>query len=386
MASRQTQSEGFIPSARELAREVLVNGPLSRAELGRRLSLSPASLTRLARVLGEAGFVVERDEPGAGGRGRPVRPLDVRMDLGVVVGVKLTGEAATVVATDLRARVLRRVKRTLVDHAPEAVATLVCDLVDEAASGDHVLAVGVGLGGLVGGEGMVRRAPFLGWTDVPLGALLGARFGARGGLLTVIENDLVALTRAEHWFGAARGLHDVAVVTIGAGVGYGLVIDDRVVSRAEAGVGPAAHIPLDPEGPLCARGHRGCATAMLTTGAITAEFGRRLGRPVGYDEVLSRARDGQADAVAVVRASGAALGRLLAIVADLTSVGAIVVSGEGIGLLDVAGDDVRDVLAEGRDPLAPPVHLIPDASGFDEWARAAAVSAISTLVLGPVGR
>ncbi|PSL37393.1 putative NBD/HSP70 family sugar kinase [Labedella gwakjiensis] len=373
----QVTTEGLIPSARELAREILIHGPVSRAELGRRLDLSPASLTRLTKTLTDVGFVVEGEEVGDRSLGRPVRPLDVRLDLGVVVGVKLTGDAATVVATDLRARVLRQVERPLGDHAPDAVVALLRDLVEEVAEGERILAVGVALGGLVDDRGVVRHAPYLEWVDVPLRDLLAQPDGPR----LVIENDLLALTRAEHWFGAGRGLRDFAVVTVGAGVGYGLVIDDRVVARRDSGVGLAGHIPLDPEGPVCAEGHVGCSTAMLTISGITEEVARRLGGPVTYAEVLSLAGDGDPEARAVVGASGVALGRLLALVANLTSVNDIVVSGEGIGLLDVVGDVVRSALDRDRDPLAAPVDLIADVSGFDEWARGAAASAIQSIVL-----
>lgn len=373
----QVSTEGLIPSARELARQILIHGPVSRAELARRLGLSPASLSRLTKTLTDAGFVVEGDELGDRALGRPVRPLDVRLDLGVVVGIKLTGDTATVVATDLRAHVLREVSRPLDGHDPSAVVALLQDLIDEVSRGERVLAVGVGVGGLVDASGAVTRAPYLGWRDVPLAAMLAAPDGAR----LVIENDVLALTRAVHWFGVGRGLRDVAIVTVGAGVGYGLVVDDRVVARPDTGVGLAGHIPLDPDGPVCERGHRGCATAMLTIPAITAEAGRRLGRAVDYAEVMALAAGGDVEAGPVVRASGRALGRLVALVANFTSVNDVVVSGEGVALLDAAGDAVTSALADDRDPLASPVRLIADVSGFDQWARAAAAAAIQSLVL-----
>jgi predicted NBD/HSP70 family sugar kinase/biotin operon repressor len=375
---QQIATDGLIPSARELARQILIHGPVSRAELGRTLGLSPASLSRLTKTLADAGFVVEADGPADRSLGRPVRPLDVRLDRGIVVGAKLTGDAVTVVATDLRARVLRQVERDIDDRSPETVARLLREVIDDISGEDRVLAIGVGIGGLVDAGGIVRHAGFLGWTDVPLRELLGLDDDTR----LVIENDVIALTRAVHWFGAGRGLRDVAVVTIGMGVGYGLVLDDRVVVRPDSGVGLAGHIPLDPGGWECDEGHTGCASAMLTIPGIVGEARRRLDRDVGYAELLDLAAGGDAAAEAIVAAAGAALGRMLALVANLTAVGDVVIAGDGVALYAAARERVSASLDADRRPLAGPVRIIADAAGFDEWARGAAASAIQSLVLG----
>ncbi|WP_243696117.1 ROK family transcriptional regulator [Labedella phragmitis] len=371
-------TDGLIPSARELARQILIHGPVSRAELGRTLGLSAASLSRLTKTLADAGFVVEADGPPDRSLGRPVRPLDVRLDLGIVVGAKLTGDAVTVVATDLRAHVLRQIERDLDDRSPGAVARVLRDVIEEISAGDRVLAVGIGLGGLIDAGGVVRRAAFLDWTDVPLRDLLGLGDDTR----LVIENDVIALTRGVHWFGVARGLRDLAVVTIGMGVGYGLVLDDRVVVRPDSGVGLAGHLPLDPGGWKCEEGHVGCASAMLTIPGIVGEASHRLERDVEYAELLELAAGGDPVATAVVLASGSALGRMLALVANLTAVGDVVIAGDGVALYAAAQDHVAGALRADRRPLAGPVRIIADAAGFDEWARGAAASAIQSLVLG----
>jgi predicted NBD/HSP70 family sugar kinase len=84
----------------------------------------------------------------------------------------------------------------------------------------QVTALGISIGGQVADHVIVSQAPFLHWTDVPLRDMVENATGVP----TVVENDLIALTEAEHWFGAGRGLDRFAVVTVGAGVGYGLVV------------------------------------------------------------------------------------------------------------------------------------------------------------------
>ncbi len=149
---------------------------------------------------------------------------------------------------------------------------------------------------------------------------------AATGIPTIIDNDLVAFTEYEHWFGAGRGLDRFAVVTLGAGVGYGLVIHDEIVRSDEFGIGLIGHWPLDPFGPVCSEGHRGCAKAILDrygdraigvagagqardlqrgarprrvgrTGGATASStmrGRGLGRAARGDRQSHHARDGGA--------------------------------------------------------------------------------------------
>jgi predicted NBD/HSP70 family sugar kinase len=364
-------------SARELARQVLIHGPISRADLGRRLGLSPASLTRLSKPFLDRGLFVEAPDLVQGATGRPARPLDVRSDARRFVGVKLSGDAAHAVLTDLRATAVAREERALDRHDPRAVVGVIGDLVETllAAAGPdlpRVSGLGVSVGGNVAEQRVVTRAPFLGWRDVALADLLEARLG----LPVDVENDVTALTTAEQWFGPARGRDAFAVVTVGAGVGYGLVMHDRVVTTPDTGLGLGGHLPLDPSGPLCVDGHRGCSTAMLSIPSICAQVGIALGREIGYDEVIELAAARHPLARSVTDAAGRSLGRMMGYIANLAMVDAIVLSGEGVGLWSVAGDTALAALAADRDPEASEVVVHVDDTGFDPWARGAAAVAI----------
>lgn len=382
-------------AARAVLREVLVHGPLERAEVGRRLALSPASLTRLSRPLLDAGLLVEQAGVTRAGAGRPARPLDVRPDARTFVGVKITAHDATAVLTDLRAGVLADARTDLPDRTVDGVVARVAALVREVANdagdtgdtgdagdaGGRALAgVGVTVGGRVQDRRVAADAMFLGWTDVPLAAHLEAALGVP----VRVENDVVALLVAEQWFGEVRGTGTFALVTIGAGIGYGLVAHGRPVTGPDTVLSPVAHGPLDPAGPPCALGHPGCATALLTTGEVGARVARAHGRPgvVGWAEVLEGARAGDPACAAEVDAAARGLGRLLAWVASTTGAEAVVVSGEGTGLLDVAGARVRAALDADRPPTATPVRLVVEAPDFVMWARGAAAVAIQDVLVG----
>lgn len=353
-----------------LARAVLIHGPLSRRELTSRLGLSPASLTRLAKPLLDSGLLVELDDVADGSVGRPSRPLDIAPDAGRFVGIKLTGDMLYAVGTDIRAEPFAEVERALPDPSPEAV---VSEIVSAVASlgPDGLVGVGVSLGGTVR-AGVVQRAAFLGWGEVDLAARLERELGVP----VAVENDLVALTEAERWFGAGRGLSGFVTITIGAGVGYGLVVDGRVVHTPDAAAGTGGHVPLDPYGPVCTSGHRGCAQAMLSAGSVAAQVSGALGRPVDYAETLRLAAEGEPAARAVVTDAGVALGRMIALAANLSLQSAVVLAGEGIGLYALVEDEVRAAIVSGRDADAAPIGIHVDDSGFRAWARGAAAVAI----------
>jgi predicted NBD/HSP70 family sugar kinase len=359
-------------SSRELAREVLIHGPISRAELGRRLGLSPASLTRLSKPFLDRGLFVDGPETIERSVGRPARPLDVRVDAQRYVGIKITGDEALGVATNLRADPLGTVSVELPSHSVDDVVGAIRQVVESLGGTDGLSAVGISIGGKVTDARVVARAPFLEWRDVDLGGLVSDDLG----LPVTVENDVVALVAAEHWFGVAKGLENFALITTGAGVGYGLVIHDRSVVTGDTGLGLGGHFPLDPTGPLCIDGHRGCSTAMLSIPSMCASARTGLGREVTYSELLQLATDGNPVASAVVDSAARALGRMIAATTNLTMVDTVVLSGEGIALTGVALDTIRAAVSADRDPDAAPVRLLVDASGFTAWARGAAASAI----------
>lgn len=361
-------------SERALAREVLIHGPIARSALTSRLGLSPASLTRLAKPFLDRGLLVELDDSADGSVGRPVRPLDIAPDLGLFAGVKFTGDAIHSVITGARAEVIAQDSRPLASQDPTDAAKQTAGILRELTN-SPLVGAGVALGGSVT-DGMVEYAPFLGWEGVEFAPLLKAQLGVP----VVVENDLIALAEAERWFGRGRGLPGFVVITIGAGVGYGLVANGEVVRTREAGLGLGGHIPLSEGGPVCVEGHRGCSQAMLTSGSISAQVSAALQRPVAYEEVLSLAAEGVPAAVAVVDAAAAALGRFIALAANLTFQPVIVLAGDGIGLVPLTEDLVRRAIAADRDPRSDPVVLSIDDSGFLAWARGAAAVAIQAAV------
>ncbi|MGY5057305.1 ROK family protein [Streptomyces sp. 900105755] len=369
---------------RSVAIEVLVNGPLSRTELARRLNLSQGSLTRLTKPLIESGLLVEAPWTGAPEtrQGRPSQPLAVVAESRSFLGFKITDEMVYAVVTSLRSDIVARLDRPLTGHDPKYVADLLADMTAELAAHHPAIAgIGIGVGGFVRENAVVGESPYLSWRDVPLAGLVQERTG----LPVVVENDVAALVEAETWFGAGRGLDRFVVLTIGAGIGYGLVLGGRRVPCAEEDRGFGRHWIIDPLGPLTPQGERGSAASLLTIPSIRYQVRAATGRDASYEEILAGAAAGEPMAARVVGEAGRALGTLLAQIANFVMPQKILLAGEGVGLMEVAGDTVREAVRAHRHPLAAPIGLETKVSDFHDWARGAAVLAIQVLVLGRAG-
>ncbi|MFF9803720.1 ROK family protein [Streptomyces coeruleorubidus] len=370
------------PGERAVAIEVLVHGPLSRTELARRLGLSAGSLTRLTKPLIESGLLVEVAEagvPAEARQGRPSTPLDVVADSWSFLGFKITEDMVYGVVTTLRSDIVARHDRPLTTHDPAEVADVLGEMTAELTR-DHprLAGIGIGVGGFVQDRAVVGESPFLLWRDVPLAELVEERTG----LPVVVENDVAALVEAETWFGAGRGLDRFVVLTIGAGIGYGLVLGGKRVPYAEEDRGFGRHWIVDRGGPLTPDGRRGSAVSLLTIPNIRYQVQAATGRDRTYEEILAAAAAGDPMPARVVAEAARALGTLVAQISNFVMPQKILLAGEGVGLMDVAGKTVEETVRDNRHPLAAPVELETKVSDFHDWARGAAVLAIKVLVLG----
>ncbi|MGW1029410.1 ROK family protein [Streptomyces sp. NPDC002577] len=378
-----TRTASWLPLSsgeRAVAIEALIHGPLSRTELARRLNLSAGSLTRLTKPLLESGLLVEEGATVTGTRqGRPSQPLDVVADSRYFAGFKITEDMVYGVVTTLRSEIVARHDRPLTTHEPEQVAALLEEMTAEFGRAFPRLAgVGIGVGGRARDRSVVAESVFLGWEDVPLAELVEARTG----LPVVVENDVAALIEAESWFGAGRGLERFAVLTIGAGIGYGLVLGGKLIRTPEDGRGIGRRWIVNPNGPLTPDGERGSAIALLTIPSICYQVRAALGRDVEYEEILALAAAGDPLTSRVLDESARGLGTLVAQIANFAMPQKILLAGEGVGLVDVAGPAIEETVLAHRHPLADPVVLETKVSDFHDWARGAAVLAIQVLVLG----
>ncbi|MGO4633360.1 ROK family protein [Streptomyces sp. 2RAF24] len=362
---------------------LLAEGPLSRVELARRTGLSSTAVTKAARPLIDDGYLYElppeRTAPGAG---RPVNPLAVSPDREFFVGVKVSPDHLFGAVCDLRAGIRVTARLPLADCRPDTVAAVFSALLDELLDNqpefrERTRHVGVAVSGDVDREcGLVRHSGLLGWSDVPLAALLTAATG----LAVTVENDVRALTVAEHWFGEGIGTGYFALVTIGAGIGSALVVNGELLRGAYGVSGEVGHICVDQTGPRCRCGANGCVEAFASTDAILRAVRDATGRPeLAFEEVVELAREGDPAAREAFARAGRAIGVGIATLVNLVGPERVVVSGEGLAAYDLFGRHIKDAFAAHAFGAASRCPLLLRPLPWEEWSRGAAAVAIQAL-------
>ncbi len=364
------------PHALAVTRHLLVHGPASRGHLGRNLTLSDASMSRVAQTLVRDGIVAETLDPQVG-LGRPRQILSANPAARNVVGVKLTADTAYGVACDLYGSVLGSAEARLPAPGPDGVVPVqgtvrvVSRLVQRLAKRlSRLDGVGVSVGGVVDDHVVVREGSFLGWLDVDLASPLQQALGAS----VVVTNDVTALAREQLWFGAGRTHSTFGLITVGAGLGFGLVREGHVVEELIDNGHLLGHAPIDATGPPCALGHRGCVAAYLYRDEIEARMARKSGLPSSFADLI---RDpAYADSPWVTQAAQA-LGHLVATFAGALQTERILLAGEDVEPL-FACRHMTDTIAERLRPgPAETQRCTLDVSAapltFIDWARGAAV-------------
>ncbi len=259
----------------------------------------------------------------------------------LTIGVDIGGTKVAAGVVDAEGRILARTRRPTPSASPADVEDVVAACVAELSEDRSVVAVGIGAAGFIDAErSRVLVAPNLAWKDEPLREAVEKRTG----LPCVVENDANAAAWGEHRFGAGRGEDDLVVVTVGTGIGGGIVLDGRLY-RGRHGIGAEfGHMQMVEGGRRCGCGQHGCWEQYCSGRALLHEareiadvqrgYGRRLlelgdGRPEGIEarEVTQAAGEGDPAALDCFREIGTWLGQGLADLAAVLDPGMFVIGG-----------------------------------------------------------
>lgn len=382
--AKDRATPGSQTSLREANRARIVNavqqrGSITQVELAGVTGLSPATISNIVKELTTAGVL---NTAPTSRSGRRAQEVTLARNLGLVAGVHVGERSLRVALADVTLRVVAEQRLPLphehrADSGLDRVALLIEEMVESlGASLGEVLAVGMGVPAPVDvRSGQVSAAGILrGWDGTVVPDVLGRRLGIR----VIVDNDANLGALAEVRLGAARGLRHVAYLRVSHGVGLGLVLDGRVFHGRSGAAGEVGHLTVDPAGPPCRCGSRGCLEGYVGAQVILDQLQPTHGH-LTLRDVVAQAREGDEDCRRAVADAGRRLGAAAATVCTLFDPEMVVVGGDLALAGEVLLDPLREVLDARTLPSAlGPVAVEMSSLGAQAEVRGALVLALET--------
>ncbi len=247
-------------------------GRTTRPVIGSMLSISPPTVSSIIRdLIKEKWVVADGYKESVGGRRAALFKLNPK--LAYSIGLEMSLSTIAGVLIDLEGRIFARHTATtevtddwprMRDHLLSTVETVL-----SAAKGGKVAGIGLGISGIIDKENKVlsKFPQFESWVDLPVGRLLGKKFG----LNVVLENNVTAAALAELKCGRGREVSDFLYLHMGRAIGLGIVINGEVYRGATGAAGELGHIIIDPDGPICYCGNYGCLESVASPLALVKQ-------------------------------------------------------------------------------------------------------------------
>jgi glucokinase len=253
----------------------------------------------------------------------------------------------------------------------------------------RLLGAGIGVPGIIDmATGMLRKSANLpGWEEYPVRAEIERRLGAR----VILENDANVAALGEQWLGAARGVPNIAVVTLGTGIGGGIVLQGKIWHGMNGMAGEFGHVTLEPEGPACGCGNRGCAEQYASASsimraareAIASGQATSLARAASSDpefgakSIYNLAIQGDEHARRIFRSFGRYLGILLAGLINILNLEMFVIGGGVSSAWDAFAPNMFEELRERCMVYAATAPAEPLAAGSGQEREGASMQTAS---------
>jgi predicted NBD/HSP70 family sugar kinase len=316
------------------------HGPLARVDVARRTSLSRTTVSSIIGALLKEGLVREGNQlDAAPSGGRRAIPLHFNAEAGYVLGVDIGRSHLTILLTNLAAEIIARrsgpFDASLGPAAclPKVVAQLQAFASDQDIGWDRIIGIGIGIPGPVDTRlRMLVRPPRMpGWDHVDICAILRRDLKVP----IYLDNDANMGALGESYFGAGRGIADLAYVKLATGIGCGLVINGNIYRGSQGTAGELGHVTIDADGPLCECGNRGCLEAVAGAEAIVQSIclatpdrsARGPDAAPDIADVVQTALDGDLDSRAAIERAGEHIGVALADLINVVNPSIILLDG-----------------------------------------------------------
>ncbi|MET0837728.1 MAG: ROK family protein [Marmoricola sp.] len=365
------------------------SGGISRARLTESMGLNRSTIADLVRELEDLSAVTQ-STPEAGkiqrvGAGRPSIDVKPAQETVYVLAAEVGVDTMDVARVGLGGRPLDRMSSTTpANPAPEALVDMIVDMMrlmlKSAADDARLVGIGLAVPGVVtDSAGLVRFAPNLGWSDVPLTSLLKSRIGSR--VSVHIGNDAELGALAEHTRGAGRVMNHLIYLSCDVGVGGGVIVGGQPMMGASGYAGEVGHQPFNPQGQTCRCGNVGCWETEIGSHAVA----EAVGCPTTEMHRLSEYLQPGSQPSEELRALGHSLGLGLGGLVNVFNPEMVILGGVLRWVYPLVRADVIDALHEwALDAPAEQAQIVVPSLGGDSVIVGAAELAFADLLHDPV--
>ncbi|WEK53669.1 MAG: ROK family transcriptional regulator [Candidatus Cohnella colombiensis] len=286
---------------------ILRGAPLSRAQISEQTGLNKATVSSLVQDLIDQSLVKEIGRGESSGGRKPVM-LEFIATAGYAIGLDLGVNYIRGVVTNIRGEVVVERTSSLRHIEPDFVINSLCDMIDDLISAAPAqgpygfVGIGIGVPGIVDDSGSILFAPHLQWRDIPLCRMISERYS----IPVTIDNEANVGALGEQKYGAGHQISNLIYVSVGMGIGTGLILNRTLYKGTSGYSGEMGHLTVDAHGKPCNCGNRGCWEKYASEQSLL-EDAEKLGFD-SLESLIVAAEEGNNDVLALFAKIGEYLG------------------------------------------------------------------------------
>lgn len=333
------------------------NGPISRADIAKVLSLNPATISSNVNDLIELRLIKEVGSGISSGGRKPIL-LRINSEDNFIVGVntQLTHVDVAIVNMDGKIEKKNSYRYKFVNNKldSDSVLTTIISAIEDIISSSNLdygkfIGIGVGIHGLVDPKkGISIFAPAFKWHNIPIKSILEEKFNTK----IIIDNDVRVMALGHKWFGEAAKNDNFALINLGEGIGGALVINGELYSGKTFGAGEIGHIKVTKRQYDCDCGNNGCLTTVASEEGIVERlkenvikgeksiFSTENINNITFEDVVNAANDNDELSINVIKNAGKYIGRAIGILINVFNPEKVILTGKILLVKDIIQDDI----------------------------------------------
>ena len=379
--------------------QIRSNSPISRTDIAKNISLGLSTVTKIIAELEQQGLVSEIGEGESNGGRKPIF-LEFNHDYGYIIGIKIETEQIIMALRNLN---IELVEKLIIQYPSGADWHLVLDQMMQGIEklrvksdqlGKKILGVGIGISGVVDiKRGVLLYSPMLHWEEVPFAAILEREFQ----IPVSVDNDVNTYTLAELEYGLGKKLENFICVSIGVGIGAGIIMNHQLYRGDFGGAGEFGHFIIKMDGKPCYCGQKGCLERYAGNRFILEKTKELLDKSgdvhstlydnrenMNIDDILKAAQNGDAHARQAYHEVGKNLGIGLANIINIFNPAAVILTGEGIAARPFIEDQIVKYAGRNYFTTHKKCPILFSKLGSSGWEIGAATAAVINLFEEPI--